>query len=229
MTPHPEFATVVAEGAALQRQLGDLDLVAVGGTAVALHCRHRYSLDVDFVTPRLRQGYEEVLGLLELWAGWQTNRRNPPVLILGERHGVELGIRQLRFRDRLETTAVDGVRIPTVAEMLRIKAFLMADRRATRDYLDVAALVDRLGITSAARALQGLSRLYPPLGRLSAAAAFAEACEAEPADLAQVDLSSYRGLRRPFNDWPHVADLVRQLGHAVIKRELGADSTPQAQ
>lgn len=226
MTALPEFTNVVAEGAALQRQLGDLDLVAVGGTAVALHCRHRYSLDVDFVTPRLRQGYQEVLGRLELWAGWQTNRRNPPVLILGERHGVELGIRQLRFRDRLETTEVDGVRIPTVAEMLRIKAFLMADRRTTRDYLDVAALVERLGIASAALALQGLSRLYPPLGRLSAASAVAEACEGEPVDLAEVDLGNYRGIRPPLTNWQHVAGVVRELGHAVIKQELDSDLPP---
>lgn len=152
------------------------------GRAVALHCGHRFSLDVDFVTPRLREQYEHFLQQLETWSGWQTNRRNPPVLILGEREGVELGVRQLRYRDRLETEVVRGLRVPTAAEMLRIKAYLLAERRATRDYLDVAALSLHLGWGESLRALTALSDLYPPLGKLSAAAAFAEASEATPAD-----------------------------------------------
>jgi hypothetical protein len=49
------FQRVIEEGRALQRLLADLDLVAVGGTAAALHCHHRASLDVDQVTPRLQQ------------------------------------------------------------------------------------------------------------------------------------------------------------------------------
>lgn len=228
MNASPSFKAVVDEGVALQRHLADAELVTVGGTAVALHCRHRYSLDVDFVTPRLRGDYQGVLDRWESWAGWQTNRRNPPVLILGERHGVELGIRQLRHRDRLETTEVEGCRIPTATEMLRMKAFLLNERRTTRDYLDVAALSELLGLAAAAQALRELSNLYPPCGQQSAATAFAEACEAEPADLAQVDLRGYRGIIEPLTDWEHVSTVVRQLGHAVIKQELSANPRPSA-
>lgn len=223
MHPPPRFDEVVAEGLALQRHLAGEELVAVGGTAAALHCGHRYSLDVDFVTPRLRQNYQAVLDRLESWTGWQTNRRNPPVLILGERHGVELGLRQLRHRDHLETTVIDGFRVPTPAETLRIKAFLMTERRATRDYLDVAALADRLGTGPALQALEHLSECYPALGHQSAGTAFAEACEAEPVDLSLVDLGIYRGIRPPYTEWQHVADTVRHLGRSLIKHELSGN------
>jgi hypothetical protein len=213
---------VIGQGAALQQHLGSEGLVAVGGTAVALHCGHRYSLDVDCVTPRLRQNYDGVLAQLDSWEGWRTNRRNPPVLILGEREGVELGIRQLRHRDALDTERVRGLCIPTAPEALRIKAYLLAERRATRDYLDVAALLDLLGLEAATQALTKLPKMYPPFGRQTAATAFAEACEAEPLDLRQVDLSGYRGLRAPFRDWEYVAGAVRRLGRALITWELNA-------
>ena len=226
MKSGPDFDAVIGQGAALQQHLGSEGLVAVGGTAVALHCGHRYSLDVDCVTPRLRQNYADVLLQLESWEGWRTNRRNPPVLILGEREGVELGIRQLRHRDALDTELARGLRIPTAPEALRIKAYLLAERRATRDYLDVAALVDLLGLEAATRALTPLPEVYPRLGQQTAATAFAEACEAEPVDLRQVDLAGYRGLRAPFRDWAYVAEAVRRLGRALIKWELNVGPPP---
>ena len=48
--PIPSFDHVIEEGIALQRHLPALDMVAVGGTAAALHAGHRYSTDVDHVT-----------------------------------------------------------------------------------------------------------------------------------------------------------------------------------
>src|SRR5438874_1990244 len=134
-----DFARVVEEGRALQQRFPELRLVAVGGTAAALHCHHRYSLDVDEVTPHLQARYEEIVESLERWPDWSTNRRNPPVLILGERHGVELGVRQQRRTVPLQTAEANGLIIPSLPEMLRVKAFLLSERRATRDYVDVAA------------------------------------------------------------------------------------------
>jgi hypothetical protein len=212
---------VVDQGVALQQTLATEDLIAVGGTAVALHCGHRFSLDVDCVMPRLRECYGEVLERLERWDGWQTNRCNPPVLILGERHGIELGVRQLRRLVPLETTLARGLRVPTLGEMLRIKARLLAERRATRDYVDVAALTRKLGIDAALKSLVTLNACYPMIGRQTAATAVAEACEAQPLDLAQVSLPRYKGLQPPYNEWATVAATVRELGHALIKSELG--------
>ena len=66
---------------------------------------------------------------------------------------------------------MDGLLVPTAPEMLRIKAFLTAERRATRDYVDLAALVDHLGegvaaarLMRAIEAATGAGVLTPDLG-----------------------------------------------------------------
>ena len=219
----PTFEQVVCEGVAFQERFPDEPLIAVGGTAAALHCRHRYSLDVDCVTPRLRENFEGHLARLEGWADWRTNRKNPPVLILGERHGVELGLRQLRRTQPLETTKVEGLIIPTLEEMLRVKAFLLAERRSTRDFIDVAALVRQLGDDASLLALRTLNGLYPAFGVLSPVSALAEAAEAEPGDLNLVPLDRYKGLRPPFTDWTSVRDGVRRITRRLLRLELEGD------
>ncbi len=221
-----EFEQVIAEGRALQGLFPDLGLVAVGGTAAALHCRHRVSLDVDEVTPQLQGRYAEVLSALECWEGWKTNRRNPPVLILGERHGVELGVRQRRRVAELQATQVDGLWVATAPEMLRVKAFLLAERRATRDYIDVAALAERLGESAALDALASLNLLYPSDESQTAITRLAEAGESEPVDLAAIPLRSYKGLKAPFNDWMYIASICQRIGRVLLKRELEGSLPP---
>jgi hypothetical protein len=215
-----EFEHVVEQGRALQRLFPDLGLIAVGGTAAALHCRHRVSLDVDEVTPRLQERYAEVRSLLESWEGWSTNRLNPPLLILGERYGVELGLRQQRRPVPLETTKVEGLVIPTAAELLRVKAFLLTERRGTRDYVDLAALAEHLGDAAATQALKSLNLLYSSSTPQTILSRFAEACESDPADLAATPLSSYKCLKAPFTDWAFVATTCQRLGRALLKLEL---------
>ena len=82
-------------------------------------------------------------------AGWTTARVNRPVLILGSLDGIETGVRQLIRTEPLETTTVSAgiqeITIPTEAEILRIKGFLLLRRNATRDYVDFAALADHVG------------------------------------------------------------------------------------
>jgi hypothetical protein len=229
-----QFERVIDEGRALQERLAELTPVAVGGTATALHCQHRYSLDVDVVTPLLSSRFAEVTAELERWQGWRTNRLNPPVLILGQHGGVELGVRQLRRTTPLQTTQVRGLRIPTAAEMLRVKAFLLTDRRATRDFVDVAALVLHLG-AAAMESAALLNLVYGPRAPQTWVSAFAEACESEPVDLAAVPLSAYKGLRAPLTEWAFVADRCRELGRGLLKLELGgklpaelpSDMTPE--
>jgi hypothetical protein len=117
----------------------------VGDTAAALHARHRISMDGDHVLEDLRDRFDDVLATLEAVAGWQTARVRRPVLILGQLDGVLTGIRQLRRTRPLETEEVDGLRVPTLAEMARIKAWLVATRNTVRDYLDTVVLFERLG------------------------------------------------------------------------------------
>lgn len=216
----PDFQRVLAEGRALQARLAELAPVAVGGTAAALHCGHRFSLDVDVVTAQLRARFDDTKANLESWSGWRTNRVNPPVLILGERDGVELGVRQLRRALPLQITRLADLVVPTAPEMLRVKAFLLTERRATRDYVDVAALALHLGTAAALDALRILNLVYGARTPQTWASAFAEACEADAADQADVQLAAYKGLRASLCDWAFVASECRKLGRALLKLEL---------
>lgn len=214
------FQRVVEEGRALQARLADFDPVVVGGTAAALHCRHRFSMDVDVVTLQLSGRFAEAVAILEDWEDWRTNRLNPPVLILGERGSVELGVRQLRPSVPLQTTCVSGLQVPSAAETLRVKAFLLTERHATRDFVDVAALTQHLGIQIAVESVGLLNLVYGPREPQTRVSAFAEACESDPLDLTSVSLPAYKGLGDPLTDWSFVAASCRELGRAVLKREL---------
>jgi hypothetical protein len=70
--------------------------------------------------------------------------------IMDKLGGIEAGLRQLRRTVPLPTLLVElpggqHIRIPTIAEALRVKAYLIVQRNQVRDYLDVAALATALG------------------------------------------------------------------------------------
>ena len=117
--PNPDFDAVVAEAQALQAQLPWLRLVCVGGTAAALHAGHRFSTDSDHVGEQVRDQFEAVRVALMDWEGWKTHRIRHPVAILGERHGIQVGVRQQRRRFPLDATLVQDVWVPTPEETLR--------------------------------------------------------------------------------------------------------------
>ena len=141
------------------------DGVLADGTAAAIYVGHRFSYDHHHVLPDLRERFDAVLAELEAVAGWQTARIRHPVLILGSPDGVETGVRQLRRARPLETAVMRvgnyDVALPTLPEVLRVKAFLCLERNATRDYLDLAALALHMGIEPAAEALWSMDELYP--------------------------------------------------------------------
>ncbi len=196
--------------------------VLVGGTAAAVHAGHRVSMDGDHVLRDLRQRFEEVLSTLESAAGWQTERVQRPVLILGQLEGVLTGIRQLRRTQPLETEEIDGLRVPTLAEMARIKAWLLATRHTVRDYLDTVVLLERLGEANVLLAFESFDQIYRQLADISPLAEVAERlAAAAPVDLAQVDLKTYRALRTPWNDWSHVAARGRFWARVLARIALG--------
>jgi hypothetical protein len=197
--------------------------VLVGGTAAALHLGHRVSLDGDHVLEDLRDRYDEVLETLEAAAGWRTARVRPPVLILGRLDGVMTGIRQLRRLEPLETEVVSDLTVPTLAEMARIKAWLLATRYTVRDYLDTVVLFERLGGEGVRRALASFDALYRQDSGTSPLAEVAERlAEAAPTDRPQVDLATYRGLVPPWSDWPHLAQRGRAWAVCVADVVLGS-------
>jgi hypothetical protein len=221
--PLPEWERLLAAERHLQALLPGA--VLVGGTAAAIHGGHRLSLDGDHVLEDLRNRFDEVLATLEAAAGWQTRRVRRPVLILGRLDGILTGIRQLRRVRPLETESIDGLRVPTLAEMARIKAWLLATRMTTRDYLDTVVLFDRLGEPGVRSALATLDEVYPQDTGASVLAEVAERLgQAQPADAASLDVATYRGLRAPWNDWGHVERRGREWARVVADLALGSQS-----
>ena len=196
--------------------------VLVGGTAAALHAGHRISMDGDHVVSDLKERFDEVLADLEAAAGWQTSRFRRPVLILGQLDGVLTGIRQLRRVQPLETEEVAGLRVPTLAEMARIKAWLLATRFTVRDYLDAVVLFEKLGGEGVREALLRLDEIYPQPNGASVLAEVVERLgSAQPVDVAEIDLASYRGLLPPWNDWEYVTSRGRLWARVLADLLLG--------
>ncbi len=199
------------------------DAVLVGGTASALYAWHRQSFDHDHVLPDLRERFDAVLEELEAVAGWETARIKRPVLILGSLDGVETGVRQLRRKHPLETTIMrvgdHDVVLPTLPEVLRIKAFLCLDRNATRDYLDLAALADHMGIEAASKALWSMDELYPQKNGDAwtvRTQLVMQLASPPPYDLDSVDLAEYKGVRSPFDRWDHIVGVCGRLSDRLL-------------
>jgi hypothetical protein len=217
----PEWEHLLSAAAHLQEILPNATLV--GGTAVAIFAQHRVSHDADHVVPDLRLRFDEVLAQLEAVAGWRTARVKRPVLILGNLDGIETGVRQLIREQPLETqeVTVGGLRlvVPTEEELLRLKAVLILKRNATRDYLDFAALSERLGPDRVKGALVTLDELYPQASGESAFQQLeAQLANPMPYDLEQTDLSEYRRLHPRWHDWSRVKDICATIAVELFRR-----------
>jgi len=210
----PEWEQLLSAAAHLQEILPDATLV--GGTAVAIFAQHRLSRDADHVLPNLRHRFDDVLAQLEAVAGWRTARVRRPVLILGSLDGIETGVRQMIREQPLETQVltVGDTRlvVPTEEELLRIKAVLILKRNATRDYLDFAALSDRLGHLRVKEALAPLDKLYPqPSGESALQQLQVQLANPMPYDLEETNLSEYRNLHPNWHDWNRIKEICATI------------------
>jgi hypothetical protein len=216
------FRQVLEAAARLQEILPDA--VLVGGSAAAHHARHRVSLDDDHVLSDLSERFDEVLRALEETDGWVTSRVRPQVLILGSLDGVETGIRQLIRRRPLEVEQIEigarTLKVPTLREIFRIKAWLVLRRNATRDYLDVVALAARLGTREAARLIVGMDDYYEdqigPSGKRVATQLAKQLAAPAPYDLSDVDLVRYRELEPRWRSWDKVVEDARAIAAEVL-------------
>jgi hypothetical protein len=192
------------------------DAIIVGGTASALYSEHRTSYDTDFVVKDLKERFNDILSTLEAVTGWQTSRIKPPVLILGNLNGIETGIRQLRRTMPLETTEIEykgqKLTVPTAAEILRIKGFLILIRNATRDYIDFIALADHLGVNKTNEALKNLDELYPQENNASALRQLiVQLTKPLPYDLKETDLTKYKNLDKKWQNWLNIEEYSKNV------------------
>jgi hypothetical protein len=216
---------VLRSAALLQQAVPDA--VLVGGAAAALYAGHRDSFDHDHVLTDLQERYLQVLEAVEATDGWVTSVRasSPPMTILGRLGGIEAGLRQLRRHRPLEIQQVElgshTVRVPTAAETLRVKAYLVVQRNQVRDYLDVAALSDRYGLQASARTLAVIDDYYRDRSRGddSVLTALVERLSLpDPRDVRVTrELNRYRRLDPRWHEWPTVTRACADLADALLQ------------
>ena len=205
------------------------DAVLVGGSAAALYAGHRDSYDHDHVLADLRERFDVVLEALESEGEWVTNRLVPGKVILGQLGDIEAGVRQMIRTRPLEIARITlpsgrVLTIPTAAETLRIKGFLIVRRNQTRDYLDVAALADRYGLHEAAGVLARIDDYYMDQhgeGRGVAAQLARQLADPRPKDASVTrQLDAYRNLAPRWTDWAEVRSVSQELAAEMLEAEV---------
>jgi hypothetical protein len=199
--------------------------ILVGGSAAALYAHHRESLDHDHVVADLTERFDSILENLEALGEWSTARVQPGKIILGELGGIETGVRQLLRSRPLESAEIEvrGKRllVPTAAEILRIKAWLALSRNQTRDYLDVAALADRIGLDEAAGVLRGIDDYYADVNRRPEAVAtqlVRQFADPRPRDGEVTEqLASYKALDPRWHEWSTVKAMLADLADRMTR------------
>jgi hypothetical protein len=221
----PELLRVLESAARLQKVVPDA--VLVGGSAAALWADHRSSYDHDHVLEDLEARFDAVLEAIEATNGWVTNRVTPGKIILGELGDIESGVRQLIRDAPLEVVEValpsgQTLRVPTPDEILRIKGYLIVRRNQVRDYLDVAALSDRYGISHAADVLGHIDDYYSDQRGAEtegvATQLARQLAAPKPADARTItQLGQYKGLDARWTDWKNVTDLCRSVAVEMVR------------
>lgn len=199
--------------------------VLVGGSAAALYAQHRESHDHDHVVVDLAERFDSILENLEALGDWSTAKVQPGKIILGELGGIETGVRQLLRGRPLESTEIEVQRkpllVPTVAEILRIKAWLALSRNQTRDYLDIAAIADSIGLDEAAAVLRGIDDYYADVNRRPEAVAtqlVRQLADPHPRDVeVTTQLASYKALDPRWHEWSTVKAVLADLAERMAR------------
>ncbi len=199
--------------------------VLVGGSAAAVYAQHRQSFDHDHVVVDLAERFDAILENLEALGEWSMTRAQPGKIILGELGGIETGVRQLLRNRPLETTNIEvrgkPLVVPTAAEILRIKAWLALTRNQTRDYLDIAALADRVGLDEAADVLRSIDDYYADINRRQEAVVtqlVRQLADPRPRDVeVTTQLSSYKALDPRWHDWSKVTVVLTDLAERMTR------------
>jgi hypothetical protein len=219
----PPLDDVLEKAAQLQELVPGA--VLVGGSAAALYAHHRRSFDHDHVVVDLAERFDAILENLEALGDWSMAKAQPGKIILGELGGIETGVRQLLRSRPLETTEVEvrdrRLVVPTLPEILRIKAWLAISRNQTRDYLDIAALSTQLGLDEAAAVLLDIDDYYADINPRPEAVStqlVKQLADPQPRD-AEVtsQLASYKALDPRWHDWSAVKAVLVDLARRIAR------------
>ena len=219
----PSLDEVLEKAAQLQELVPGA--VLVGGSAAAIYAHHRQSFDHDHVVADLAERFDTILENLEALGDWSMTRAQPGKIILGELGGIETGVRQLLRKCPVETTEIVAgdkrLVLPTAAEILRIKAWLALSRNQTRDYLDIAALTEQIGLDEAASVLADIDTYYADINRRPEAVAtqlIRQLADPQPRDVEVTgQLGSYKALDPRWHDWSTVKSVLADLAQRMLR------------
>lgn len=150
----------------------------------------------------------------------------PGKIILGELGGIESGVRQLLRSRPLESVEIEvqgkkPLLVPTAAEILRIKAWLALSRNQTRDYLDIAALADSIGLDEAAAVLGCIDDYYADVNLRPEAVAtqlVRQLADPRPRDAeVTTQLTSYKALDPRWHEWSTVKAVLADLAERMTR------------
>ena len=142
------------------------------------------------------------------------------VLVGGSAAALHAGHRQMRRTRPLETCEVEVSPcetevVPTAAEALRVKAYLVVQRTVVRDFLDVVALADHLGHAAAVEVLGDLDAYYDDRSQTTGSVLtelVLALAEPSPRDPAIIDeLPRYKGLDPMWHEWSSVVAACQSL------------------
>jgi hypothetical protein len=109
--------------------------------------------------------------------------------------------------------------VPTLAEILRIKAVLILRSNATRDYLDFVALADGMGEAKVIQALSRFDEYYPQPNEESALQQLeAQLANPLPFDLEEARLVEYKDLATQYQNWGAVKGKCTDIAVALFDR-----------
>ena len=219
----PTVDDVLEKAAQLQQLVPGA--VLVGGSAAALYAHHRQSFDHDHIVVDLAERFDTILENLEALGDWSMTRAQPGKIILGELGGIETGLRQLLRSRPLETADIDlagkHLVVPTALEILRVKAWLALSRNQTRDYLDIAALADSIGLDDAAAVLRDIDDYYADLNRRQEAVStqlVRQLADPRPRDAeVTTQLAGYKALEERWHEWSTVQAVLSELAVAMVR------------
>lgn len=129
----------------------------VGGTALALRFGHRRSIDFDFFTPESFdvEALADTLGR-EL-AGFQTTGMNKNGLN-GLVDGLKIDFVTYRYPLLAPTCSEDGIRMFSLEDIVGMKLSAITNRGARKDFYDLHALIQHLGVE---RLIEIYQQKYP--------------------------------------------------------------------
>jgi hypothetical protein len=130
----------------------------------------------------------------------------------------------MRSKEVTQVTLPSGhvLRVPTPDEILRIKGYLVVRRNQVRDYLDVAALADRYGISHSADVLGQIDTYYSdqrgPESEGVATQLARQLADPRPADSRTIrQLDQYKDLDTRWANWGNVTEVCRSVAVEMVQ------------